>query len=65
MRDERRKEEEEARGTRFGQEILDTDVYEQSSGSNYVNYLPGNNDEVCFYCIYVFVKIKYFEIFLG
>jgi len=45
MRDERRKEEEEARGTRFGQQILDTDVYEENTDGGYLNYLPGNNDD--------------------
>ena len=45
MRDERRKEDEEARGTRFGREILDTDVYEESSGNDYLNYAPGDNDD--------------------
>jgi len=45
MRDDRRKEEDEARGTRFGQQILDTDVYEENTGTTYLDYLPGNNDE--------------------
>ncbi len=45
MRDDRRKEEDEARGTRFGQEIIDTDVYEENTGTSYLNYLPGNNDD--------------------
>ena len=45
MRDDRRREEDEARGTRFGQEILDTDVYEENTGGGYLNYLPGDNDE--------------------
>jgi hypothetical protein len=50
MRDDRRREEDEARGTRFGQQILDTDVYEENTGTGYLNYLPGNNDEdVCFF----------------
>jgi hypothetical protein len=49
MRDDRRKEDDEARGTRFGQQILDTDVYEENAKSGYLNYLPGNNDDdVCF-----------------
>ena len=45
MRDDRRREEDEARGTRFGQQILDTDVYEDNPRAGYWNYLPGNNDE--------------------
>ncbi len=45
MRDDRRKEEDEARGTRFGQQILDTDVYEENTETTYLDYLPGNNDE--------------------
>ena len=45
MRDDRRKEEEESRGTRFGKEILDTDVYEDNAGPGYLNYLAGDNDE--------------------
>ena len=49
MRDERRREEDEARGTRFGQQILDTEVYEESGRSGYLNYAPGaNDDEVSF-----------------
>jgi hypothetical protein len=48
MRDDRRKEEEEARGTRFGKEILDTEVYEENTGSVYLNYLARDNEEdVC------------------
>ncbi|CAF3330019.1 unnamed protein product [Rotaria sp. Silwood1] len=45
MRDSRRREEDEARGTRFGEEILDTDVYEENARSGYLNYAPGANDE--------------------
>jgi hypothetical protein len=45
MREDRRKEEDEARGTRFGKEILDTDVYEENTGSGYLNYLAGDNDD--------------------
>ncbi|CAF1667606.1 unnamed protein product, partial [Adineta ricciae] len=45
IRDERRKEEDEARGTRFGQQILDTEVYEDDGRSSYLNYLPKGNDE--------------------
>jgi hypothetical protein len=67
MRDDRRKEEDEARGTRFGQEILDTDVYEENAGPGYLNYLPGNNDDdVCFFCFfndYNFIDFLFF--FLG
>jgi len=49
MRDDRRREEDEARGTRFGQQILDTDVYEENTGPGYFSSLPGNNDDdVCF-----------------
>ena len=66
LRDERRKEEEEARGTRFGKEILDTDVYEENTGSGgYLNYLAGDNDEdVC--VIFCFVlNNEIFFLFLG
>ncbi|CAF2363411.1 unnamed protein product [Rotaria sp. Silwood2] len=45
LRDERRREEDEARGTRFIDEILDTEVYEQNARSGYLNYAPGANDE--------------------
>lgn len=45
MRDERRKEEDEARGTRFGQEILDTEVYEGNSSGGYLNYIGGDDDD--------------------
>ena len=47
MRDDRRREDDEARGTRFGQEILDTEVYgeDTESGSTYLNYIPGDNDD--------------------
>ena len=45
IRDERRKEDDEARGTRFGQQILDTDIYEENARTGYVDYLPGNNDD--------------------
>jgi hypothetical protein len=50
MRDDRRKEDDEARGTRFGQEILDTDVYEENARTGYLNFLPGtNDDDVCYF----------------
>ncbi|CAF3643494.1 unnamed protein product [Adineta steineri] len=45
LRDDRRREEDEARGTKFGQEILDTEVYEENARSGYLNYLPGTNDD--------------------
>jgi len=45
IRDERRKEEDEARGTRFGQQILDTDVYEENTTEGgYLNYVAGDDD---------------------
>lgn len=60
MRDERRKEEDEARGTKFGQEILDTDVYEENTGTNYLNYLPGNNEDVSVSRIKKFFELLFF-----
>ncbi|CAF2070881.1 unnamed protein product [Rotaria magnacalcarata] len=45
IREDRRREDDEARGTRFAQEILDTDVYEENARTDYLNYLPGNDDE--------------------
>ena len=42
MRDDRRKEEDEARGTRFGQQILDTDVYEENAKSGYLKLFTRN-----------------------
>ena len=52
IRDDKRREDDEARGTRFGQEIIDTDVYEENARSSYLDYLPGtNDDDVCSYCL--------------
>ncbi|CAF4772491.1 unnamed protein product, partial [Rotaria socialis] len=48
IREDRRREDDEARGTRFAQEILDTDVYEENARTGYLNYLPGDDDEVSF-----------------
>lgn len=45
LRNQRRREEEEAHGTQFGREILDTEVYEQDSRGDYLGYLPGQNDD--------------------
>ena len=45
IRDDRRREDDEARGTRFGQETLDTELYEEKPSSDYHNYIPGTNDE--------------------
>lgn len=61
MRDERRKEEEEARGTRFGRETLDTELYEESSRNEYLNYAPGNDDDDV--NIVVFLNLKTIETF--
>ena len=48
MRDDRRREDDEARGTRFGEQILDTEVYQGNTKTDYFNSLPGNDDEdVC------------------
>jgi hypothetical protein len=45
IRDDRRREDDEARGTRFGQQVLDTDVYEEKNNDGYLNYIPRNNED--------------------
>ncbi|CAF3975831.1 unnamed protein product [Rotaria sp. Silwood2] len=45
MCDGRRPEEDEVSGSRFSQQILDTNGYQDNAQSACLNYLPGNNDE--------------------
>ncbi|CAF5143501.1 unnamed protein product [Rotaria magnacalcarata] len=63
IREDRRREDDEARGTRFAQEILDTDVYEENARTDYLNYLPGNDDEVIlnYSVLYDHVRNFYFD----
>ncbi|CAF1106840.1 unnamed protein product, partial [Didymodactylos carnosus] len=45
IKQSRRNESAEERGTRFGEQNLDTDVYPPSSRDGYLSYLPTNNDD--------------------
>lgn len=44
IRNQRRREDDEARGTKFGKDV-DTEVYDESSREGYLRFLS-NNDEV-------------------
>ena len=45
LRDQRRREDEEARGTRFGQEILDSEFFDQDSSADPSKFSRVLNDE--------------------
>ena len=59
MRDERRKEEEESRGTRFGRETLDTEVYGETGADDYHAFAPGDNEDEVDHFLFVFELLSF------